>query len=133
MIRLATTGGMAARLAIAWLPAWAAWVALVTAAPGVHAAAPGEDPARGREAIMRHGCLGCHAIPGIPNPGSDVGPPLDKIGSRGYIAGVLANTPDNMRRWLLDPLAVDPRTAMPATGLTEQESRDIAAYLYTLK
>jgi cytochrome c2 len=97
------------------------------------AASPGADASRGRAAIERHGCVACHVIPGINSPGSNVGPPLDKVATRGYIAGVLANTPENMHRWLRDPPAVDPLTAMPKLGLSEQEVRDVAAYLYTLK
>jgi cytochrome c1 len=46
---------------------------------------------------------------------------------------VLPNTPADMERWLRNPPAVDPRTAMPDMGVTEQDARDIAAYLYTLK
>jgi cytochrome c1 len=69
----------------------------------------------------------------MQKPGNNVGPPLDRIATRGYIAGVLANTPQNMVRWLRDPPAVDARTAMPDLGLSEAEARDIAAYLYTLK
>jgi cytochrome c1 len=62
-----------------------------------------------------------------------VGPPLDGIGGRVYIAGVLENSPDNMIRWIRDPRGVDPMTAMPPTGATERDARDIAAYLYTLQ
>ncbi|MFL6720022.1 MAG: c-type cytochrome [Burkholderiaceae bacterium] len=108
-------------------------LACLLVAGAAQAAAPGADMRRGLAAIERHGCVACHVIPGVDNPGSNVGPPLDKIATRGYIAGVLANTPDNMRRWLRDPPAVDPLTAMPNLGLSEQEASDIAAYLYTLK
>lgn len=101
----------------------------------VHAEAAGLSDAekRGRDAIARHGCVACHVIPGISNPGSHVGPSLERIGNRGYIAGVLANTPENMVRWLRDPPAIDPRTAMPKIPMTEEETRDMAAYLLTLK
>jgi len=99
-------------------------------APPTHVA--GGDPARGKAAIERSGCLACHAIPGIANPNSNVGPPLDQIAKRAYLGGVLANTPENMVRWLRDPPGVDPRTAMPNVGLDEAEAKDIAAYLYTL-
>jgi cytochrome c1 len=112
----------------------AAWMLGCFAVDGqAHAAGIGEDAQRGRAAIERHGCVACHRIPGIRSPGANVGPPLKRIATRGYIAGVLANTPANMIRWLRDPPAVDPRTAMPNLDLTDQESRDIAAYLYTLK
>jgi len=118
----------AARLCVA---IW--FLACVIAAGRAHAADRGEDAQRGRIAIERHGCVACHRIPGIRSPVSNVGPPLERIATRGYIAGVLANTPENMRRWLRNPPAVDPRTAMPKLDLTDQETRDIAAYLYTLK
>ena len=110
-----------------------AMLACLLAAAATQAASSNGDAGRGRAAIERHGCVACHVIPGIDNPGSNVGPPLDKVATRGYIAGVLANTPSNMQRWLRDPPGVDPLTAMPNLGLTEQEASDIAAYLYTLK
>jgi cytochrome c len=93
----------------------------------------GGDAERGKVAVQRYGCVACHVIPNIPNPGSNVGPPLARIAHRAYIAGVLPNTPDNMIRWLQDPPAVDPRTAMPDMGVTEAQARDMAAYMYTLK
>jgi cytochrome c2 len=93
----------------------------------------GGDPARGRAKIGHYGCHTCHTIPGIEGADSLVGPPLDRIASRTYIAGVLTNSPDNMIRWLRDPHAVDQLTAMPNLGVSEEDARDIAAYLYTLK
>lgn len=100
-------------------------------APPVQVA--GGDVQRGASALARYGCTGCHAVPGVRGPGSDVGPPLDGIAKRGYIGGVLANTPGNMVHWLRDPQEVDPRTAMPDLGVTEGDAKDIAAYLYTLE
>ena len=50
-----------------------------------------------------------------------------------YIAGRLINEPDAMTAWIRDPRHVRSPTAMPALGVGEQEGRDIAAYLYTLK
>ena len=52
---------------------------------------------------------------------------------RAILAGELPNTPANMIRWVRDPQAVEPATAMPNLGVTEQQARDIAAYLYTLR
>lgn len=93
----------------------------------------GGNPAVGRAAIERRGCASCHTIPGIPGADANVGPPLDRIGSRVYLAGVQLNTPENLARWLKDPPAVDPKTAMPNVGATDDEVRDISAYLYTLR
>jgi cytochrome c1 len=38
-----------------------------------------------------------------------------------------------MMQWIENPPAVDPKTVMPNLGVTEQDARDIAGYLYTLK
>ena len=92
----------------------------------------GGDPRRGIGEIRRHGCPTCHTIPGVPGD-ANVGPPLDRVGSRVYLGGVLVNTPANMQKWLKDPPAVDPRTAMPNVGLSDDDARDVAAYLYTLR
>jgi cytochrome c1 len=50
-----------------------------------------------------------------------------------YVAGVLANTPDNLVRWIRNPKDVNSQTAMPAMGVTDQDATDIAAYLYSTK
>jgi cytochrome c len=97
------------------------------------AAATGGDPARGRNAIATYGCSSCHTIPGVRDAVGLVGPNLDRIASRNYIGGVLQNTPKNMIRWLQNPPGVDPMTAMPNTHLSENDARDIAGYLYTLR
>jgi cytochrome c1 len=55
------------------------------------------------------------------------------MAARTYIAGVVSNTPDNMIRWIQNPPGIDEKTAMPNLGVTEQDARDIASYLYTLK
>ena len=62
-----------------------------------------------------------------------VGPPLMHWSQRTYIAGELPNTPGNLTFWLQHPTRVEPKTAMPEMGVTEQDSKDIAAYLYALR
>ena len=47
------------------------------------------------------------------------------------IAGKLANTPANLGRWISGPQSVVPGNAMPDMPMTAQESRDLAAFLYT--
>jgi mono/diheme cytochrome c family protein len=105
--------------------------ARVTASEAAGSDAP--DAGRGKKAINQYACVTCHAIPGIVGPNAPVGPPLAGIASRGFIAGVLPNTSENMVRWLRHPQAVDPLSAMPELGLSERDARDIAAYLSTLK
>jgi cytochrome c len=87
----------------------------------------------GRRQIQKHSCGACHEIPGISGARGRVGPPLDGMGHRAFIAGMLRNTPDNMIAWLLDPQKFVPGNAMPPAGLTEQEAADVAAYLGHLK
>jgi cytochrome c len=93
----------------------------------------GGSPRRGKAAINKYGCASCHTIPGVEGANALVGPNLDQIASRMYVAGVLPNTPDNMIRWIQHPRDVDPLTAMPNLGVTDEDARDIAGYLYTLK
>jgi cytochrome c2 len=93
----------------------------------------GGDPYRGAQAIQRNGCHACHRIPGIRGANSYVGPPLNGWSERQYIAGNLQNDPDNLIAWIMNPQAIEPGTAMPNMDIDEQEARDIAAYLYTLK
>lgn len=93
----------------------------------------GGAPLRGKEAIRSYGCMSCHSIPGVAGANRLVGPPLDGIASRSYIAGVLSNTPDHMIEWLRNPPGIDSKTAMPNMHVTERDARDIAAYLYTLR
>lgn len=87
----------------------------------------------GQHLIETVGCGTCHAIPGVSGARGLVGPPLSGIASREYIAGMLHNTPDNMVLWLRFPQHVVPGNAMPDMGLSDEQARDIAAYLYTLK
>jgi cytochrome c1 len=93
----------------------------------------GGDPHAGQQALAHEPCGRCHQIPGVTGARGRVGPPLTAFAGRVYIAGRVYNDPDNLVRWLLDPQSVDPQTAMPPTGLSEREARDMAAYLYTLQ
>jgi cytochrome c1 len=91
------------------------------------------DPEAGRLAIARYGCGACHVIPGLREADGTVGPPLTAFGLRAYVAGQVPNRPDNLTRWLRDPPTIEAGTAMPNLGVSEQDARDIAAYLYTLR
>jgi cytochrome c len=90
---------------------------------------------RGRSILEanRHGCATCHVIPGVAGARGLVGPPLNAMGLRGYIAGRLPNQPENLIHWIAHPRSVDSQTAMPDTGISEDEARHVAAYLYTLR
>ncbi len=93
----------------------------------------GGDPRAGKDQLREHGCGTCHTIPGVPGATALVGPPLDKLARRSYIAGTLPNTPENLQKWIAHPQAVKPGNAMPDVGLGDAEARNMTAYLYTLK
>jgi len=93
----------------------------------------GGDARVGRSDIRKYGCNTCHEISGVPGARGLIGPRLDGIGQRYYIAGEIPNTPANLMLWIQHPRQVELHTAMPEMGVTEQDSRDIAAYLYTLR
>ncbi|WP_225409628.1 c-type cytochrome [Stigmatella hybrida] len=90
----------------------------------------GGDPALGQAALLRYGCGSCHTIPGVPGATATVGPPLQSLGTRTYLAGRLPNTPENLIQWVRHPQAVEPGNGMPELNVTEEDARHIAAYLY---
>jgi cytochrome c len=90
------------------------------------------NPQLGRELLVSYGCGSCHTIPGVKGADALVGPPLTSFAHRSYVAGQLANTPDNLARWIQNPQQVEPGTAMPDLGVAAEEARNMAAYLLTL-
>jgi cytochrome c len=90
------------------------------------------DPERGRQIVVDYGCTSCHIVPGVRVTPGLVGPPLDYWADRGYIAGRLPNTSQNLISWIMAPQTIDPGNAMPDMGVTFGDAQDIAAYLFTL-
>lgn len=88
---------------------------------------------RGKTAIAKYGCSGCHTIPGVERAYATVGPPLTAIARRHHLGGHLVNTPGNMIKWIQFPQQADPGNAMRNLGVTDQDARDIAAYLFALR
>lgn len=93
---------------------------------------PVSDAASGKAAIERVGCAACHSIKGIDWPQGKVGPPLRDFSRRALIAGRVPNEPELLARFVRNAPEVLPGTTMPAMPLTEEESRDVAAYLYEI-
>lgn len=91
------------------------------------------DPRRGKILMREYACVTCHRIPGVIGPNAPVGPPLEGIGSRAMIAGLLPNEPGQMERWLRWPQQINPDGAMPDLGVTARDAEDMAAFLQTLK
>lgn len=93
----------------------------------------GGNADRGVNVIIRYKCGSCHTIPGIQNADGVFGPPLNEIARRSIIAGEFANEPDILVHWVKAPTTMKPVTAMPDLGLSDQQARDVAAYLETLR
>lgn len=118
---------------------WSVVVALFLAAGLAGCAEPrqqprlieGGDPERGKEAVQLYGCVSCHAIPGVSSVNDDeIAPNLDGFDRRHYIAGQIPNRPEELVQWLRAPDQIAPGTLMPNLGVTEQDARDMAAFLY---
>jgi mono/diheme cytochrome c family protein len=84
---------------------------------------------RGRVALTQYACQACHMIPGVTGPETYVGPPLEHIAERKFLAGRLPNSAANLAHWIRAPQEIDPGTAMPQLGVSERDAKDMAAYL----
>ena len=92
-----------------------------------------EAAVRGSRVFQRSSCAMCHAVDGTPAQAVR-GPSLSHVAGRATLAaGALPNTPEDLRRWIVDPQAVKPGTNMPATALPPAELNDLVAYLQTLR
>lgn len=83
----------------------------------------------GHLALRQYACIACHRIPGIVGPDTHVGPPLDGWARRERISGDQPNTEAALIRFIRHPQEVDPGTAMPDLGVTEEHARLMAEYL----
>lgn len=92
------------------------------------------DPARGRALVASglYGCTACHTVSDIRAPRGIVGPPLDGLAGRPLLAGQLPNTLEVLVAFLRNPPSLVPGTGMPDVGLSVEDARHIAAYLYLL-
>jgi len=107
---------------------FARWQQAEAAPPAPEAAA---NFVRGARLFQDKTCVSCHRIGPL---GKAVGPDLTHLGSRTTLgAGILANTPENLARWLRDPQMVKPGILMPNVKLTPDEINDLTAYLEALK
>ena len=66
---------------------------------------PDGQPDRAPELFETYGCVTCHIIPGIPKASGTVGPRLDRLEYRIYLAGSLPNSPENLIRFPSAPFA----------------------------
>ena len=94
--------------------------------------APGSPEAEGAELYLSKGCGGCHTVEGVSK--GRVGPDLTHFSSRTSFAGSMFEmTPENIRKWLLDPPGVKPGSKMPDLNLSADETTKLVAYLQSLE
>jgi len=89
--------------------------------------------AAGRELFSSLACISCHTVRGTTADGV-FGPDLTHLMSRSTIgAGVIQNTPQTLRDWIMDPASIKPGALMPAMKLSREEVDKVTAYLLTLR
>jgi cytochrome c len=81
------------------------------------------------ELMAQYGCPACHVVPNVPGAIGKVGPSLDSLFQRSYLAGSLPNTPDNLVQWIMHPQHYRPGTAMPDMGVSDRDAHTIAKFL----
>lgn len=94
--------------------------------------ATGGNIERGKELARTNGCIVCHSVPDEGWVQDGYGPDLEGFANNRHIAGQAVNEPDTLIAFLMSPQSVVPGTSMPTVGLTEDEARDIATWLYSL-
>jgi cytochrome c oxidase subunit 2 len=100
--------------------------------PGL--AATSAAAAKGLALFQTSTCINCHAIRGVTGADARVAPDLTHVASRRQLgAGILENTPANMRRWLKNPQHIKPGALMPDFNFTDQELDQLGEYLETLR
>jgi cytochrome c oxidase subunit 2 len=87
----------------------------------------------GRAAFLAQSCINCHTVKGTAARGR-YAPDLTHLMARQTLAaGMVPNTPENLRSWIESPQKTKPGCLMPGFGLSERQYDDIVAYLVTLR
>ena len=97
-------------------------------------ASTSDTTAKGLALFQTSTCINCHAIRGVAGADLRVAPDLTHVGSRRQLAaGVIENTPANMRLWLKSPQHIKPGALMPDFNFTDEQLDQLSAYLSTLQ
>ncbi len=92
----------------------------------------GGDAESGRKKMAQRSCGSCHVIPGVPRADGKSAPSLAGWSGRHTFLNTFPNTPENLEKWLDKPSHRKPGTNMPDMNLSPEESRDMAAYLFSI-
>src|SRR5438445_1455677 len=100
--------------------------------PGL--AATSAAAAKGLALFQTSTCINCHAIRGVPGAVADAAPDLTHVASRRQLgAGILENSPANLRLWLKNPPHIKPGVFMPDFNFTDQQLDELGGYFGTLR
>jgi len=99
------------------------------------AATAASTGSRGEQVFQQNTCVSCHTIRGLSGATGTVGPDLTHVGGRSTLgAGVIDNTPDNLKQWIANPQAIKPGVLMPAfQSLPPGDLDALVQYLEALK
>jgi cytochrome c oxidase subunit 2 len=87
----------------------------------------------GRALFLSLSCINCHTVSGTAAVGT-FGPDLSHLMSRDSLgAGVIPNSPSNLRSWIQDPQVSKPGNLMPNMQLNDKELDQVVAYLASLR
>jgi cytochrome c oxidase subunit 2 len=91
------------------------------------------DVRRGRDVFLGANCAECHTIAGTAARATK-GPDLTHVAGRRTLgAAAVANTPEQLARWVADPHTIKRGVAMPAAKLSPADLEAVLAYLGTLR
>jgi cytochrome c2 len=108
------------------------WIVALALLASLDACGAGESRHAEAKRLIASHCGACHIVPGVRSTVGRVGPSLDGIASRQFIAGRFVNNHATMVEWLMRPQAMAPGSAMPDMGLSRSQAMAIADYLGTL-
>jgi cytochrome c oxidase subunit 2 len=87
----------------------------------------------GRELLLSQSCVNCHRVRGTPAAGM-YAPDLTHLMSRRTLAaGMVPNTHEQLRNWVINPQQIKDGCLMPAFGLKADQVDQIIGYLESLK
>ncbi len=87
----------------------------------------------GQDVFLSQTCVNCHRVRGTGAAGT-YAPDLTHLMSRQTLAsGAVPNTPEQLRKWVIDPQRVKEGCLMPAFGLSGEQVDRLVNYLGTLK
>ena len=108
-------------------------------APAPVPGALGEGPARGAQLFNAMTCVKCHGIRSRSQversaESARFAPDLTHVAERTTLgAGVIANTPEELARWLKDPQEIKTGCHMPDAQLSRAQVGDLVSYFETLR